>query len=114
MEGDKNRITQVSYNLLNNSIKFTEDGNISITTELNEKDNEVIISILDSEQGISTEIMPYLFKKFCSKSLNGTGLGLFISKNIVEAHGGRIWAKNNEDGNGSTFSFTLPLIFKNN
>src|SRR5919112_1842694 len=71
--------------------------------------NGVIISIKDNGQGIDSEIFPRLFTKFVSKSFQGTGLGLYISKNIIEAHGGKIWAKNNEDGKGATFSFSLPF-----
>jgi signal transduction histidine kinase len=72
-------------------------------------DEEVIISIKDNGPGIHPEILPRLFTKFASKSDIGTGLGLYISKNIVEAHGGRIWAQNNPDGKGAIFTFTLPL-----
>jgi signal transduction histidine kinase len=72
-------------------------------------DNVIVISIKDNGQGIDLGIFPRLFTKFASKSFQGTGLGLYISKNIVEAHGGRIWAKNNEDGKGATFSFSLPI-----
>jgi signal transduction histidine kinase len=71
--------------------------------------NELIISVKDSGEGIHPVIMPRLFTKFASKSFIGTGLGLFISKSIIEAHGGRIWAENNIDGKGATFAFTLPL-----
>jgi signal transduction histidine kinase len=70
----------------------------------------VIISVCDSGSGVDSEIMPRLFTKFSSKSFSGTGLGLYICKNIVEAHGGRIWAENNKDTKGATFSFTLPLV----
>jgi signal transduction histidine kinase len=73
------------------------------------KDSEIIISLKDTGQGIDPEILPKLFTKFATKSLSGTGLGLFISKSIIEAHGGRIWAKNNL-GKGATFSFSLPII----
>jgi signal transduction histidine kinase len=73
-----------------------------------------VITMKDTGSGIHEEILPKLFTKFATKSERGTGLGLFISKNIVEAHGGRIWAKNNEDGKGATFSFSLPLDTKNN
>ncbi|HEX6029173.1 MAG TPA: HAMP domain-containing sensor histidine kinase [Nitrososphaeraceae archaeon] len=59
--------------------------------------------------GINPELLPRLFSKFATKSFSGTGLGLFISKRIIEAHGGRIWAQNNHDGRGSTFSFSLPI-----
>lgn len=71
--------------------------------------SEAIVSISDSGQGIDPEVMCKLFEKFVSKSEKGTGLGLFISKNIVEAHGGKIWGENNKDGKGATFTFTLPL-----
>jgi two-component system sensor histidine kinase VicK len=70
------------------------------------------VSIRDTGIGIAPEIMPRLFTKFATKSESGTGLGLFISKSIVEAHGGRIWAENNSDGNGATISFGLPVMNK--
>ena len=72
-------------------------------------DGQLIVSVKDTDQGIDLEIMPRLFTKFTTKSQTGTGLGLFISKSIVEAHGGRIWAENNKDGKGATFTFRLPL-----
>jgi signal transduction histidine kinase len=102
---DKGRISQVIYNLLANSIKFTHEGYIRVSVE--RKSNKIIVSIADSGKGIDPEIIPRLFTKFSTKSEKGTGLGLFICKNIVEAHGGRIWAENNTHGKGSTFSFTL-------
>jgi signal transduction histidine kinase len=71
--------------------------------------NEVLVSIKDPGTGIDSEIYSRLFTKFVSKSVAGTGLGLFISKSIVEAHGGRMWAENNKYGNGATFYFSLPL-----
>jgi signal transduction histidine kinase len=71
--------------------------------------NELIITIRDTGQGIDPEILPNLFRKFATKSSSGTGLGLFISKSIIEAHGGRIWAENNSDGKGATFSFSVPI-----
>jgi signal transduction histidine kinase len=67
------------------------------------------VSIKDTGTGIDSDIMPHLFTKFVSKSPVGTGLGLFISKSIVQAHGGRIWAENNHDGKGATFRFSLPI-----
>lgn len=70
---------------------------------------EAIVTIKDTGTGIDPEIIPILFTKFASKSDKGTGLGLYICKNIVDAHGGKIWAKNNEDKKGATFSFSLPL-----
>ena len=107
VEADKGRITQVVSNLLNNAVKFTEEGVISVSAE--KKVDQVIVSIRDTGQGIASEISPRLFSKFTTKSETGTGLGLFISKSIVEAHGGKIWAENNSDGKGATFSFSIPL-----
>jgi len=108
---DKNRITQVIFNLLSNSLKFTENGTITIESYLEKdkaKDIEyVVVNIADSGQGIDPEILPRLFTKFVSKSFEGTGLGLFISKSIVHSHNGEIWAYNNP-GNGATFCFKIP------
>jgi signal transduction histidine kinase len=105
--GDKVRIFQVISNLLTNALKFTRDGDISIRAEQN--DGYAIVTVKDNGTGIDPEIMPRLFTRFASKSQTGTGLGLFISKSIVEAHGGKIWAENNKDGKGATFGFTLPI-----
>jgi signal transduction histidine kinase len=102
------RITQVISNLINNSLKFTKSGKISVTSE--KKDGDAIVSVKDTGTGIEPEIMPKLFSKFASKSYQGTGLGLFICKSIIEAHGGRIWAENNSDGKGARFAFSLPII----
>ena len=107
VKADKARITQVIANLLRNAISFTQGGLISITSDT--KNEQVIIRMRDTGSGISPEIYPKLFTKFATKSEKGTGLGLFISKSIIEAHGGRIWAENNMDDKGATFSFTLPL-----
>ena len=104
---DKDRILQVLSNLFGNAIKFTKEGKVAIMIE--KEDNQVIVKITDSGSGIDREILPKLFEKFVTKSEKGTGLGLFISKNIVEAHGGRIWAQNNSDGIGATFAFSLPI-----
>jgi signal transduction histidine kinase len=109
IEADRSRLIQVISNLLSNAIKFTkeEGGTITITTE--NIDSEVIVRIKDTGTGIDPEILPRLFSKFTSKSFEGTGLGLFIARNIVEAHAGKIWAENNADGKGATFSFSLQL-----
>ena len=107
IEADKGRISQVVSNILANAVKFTNEGIVKVATE--KKDNEIVISIKDTGAGIDSEILPRLFTKFATTSTTGTGLGLFISKSIVEAHGGRIWAKNNSDGKGATFYFSLPL-----
>jgi two-component system, OmpR family, sensor histidine kinase VicK len=106
---DKHRVNQVISNLLNNAIKFTEQGDITISTEKEEKyGKEVIVKVKDSGSGIDPDIMSRLFTKFATKSYAGTGLGLFISKIIVEAHGGRMWAENNP-GRGASFGFSLPI-----
>ena len=107
VEADKGRITQVIYNLLSNAVKFTEEGVIYAYAE--KKDDQVVISIKDTGKGIDPEILPRLFSKFVTKSDKGTGLGLFISKSIVQAHGGKIWAENNADNIGATFYFSLPV-----
>jgi signal transduction histidine kinase len=111
VEADKERLMQVISNLMNNAIKFTDEGMITVILKSKEDSNELIVSIKDTGSGIDPEITPRLFSKFATKSQagTGTGLGLFISQNIVEAHGGKIWAENNSDGRGSTFSFSLPL-----
>jgi two-component system, OmpR family, sensor histidine kinase VicK len=110
VQADKGRITQVIYNLLSNAIKFTNEGDtISIDIRKDEKEKFVIITVKDTGQGIDPEIFPRLFSKFATKSFEGTGLGLYISKSIVEAHGGRMWAENNKDGKGATFYFNVPL-----
>jgi len=107
IKADRGRLSQVITNLLSNAIKFTENGLISIDTS--ESDKEVIFSIRDTGSGIDPEIYPKLFSKFITKSDRGTGLGLFISKSIIESHGGRIWAENNQNGPGATFYFSLPV-----
>ena len=106
---DKVRVGRVISNLLNNAIKFTERGEITISaTEFNNNNGSGEVSIIDTGTGLSPTILPKLFSKFVSTDSGGTGLGLFVSRNIVEAHGGRIWAENNDDGKGATFSFVIP------
>ncbi|HJU95211.1 MAG TPA: sensor histidine kinase [Nitrososphaera sp.] len=107
VEADKMRISQVISNLLSNAVKFTKQGMVYISAD--NADGQVVISVKDTGPGIDPEIMPRLFTKFTSKSQTGTGLGLFISKSIIEAHGGRIWAQNNNDKKGATIAFRLPL-----
>ena len=107
VSGDKERINQVVSNLLSNALKFTDEGFIKIKME--NTNNSVMISVEDTGSGIHPEIFPRLFCKFATKSDKGTGLGLYISKNIIDAHGGRIWAQNNRSGIGATFFFSLPL-----
>jgi signal transduction histidine kinase len=109
VHADKDRIAQVLYNLLDNAIRFTKSGTITVSTRLC-SGNLVKVSVKDNGKGIDPEIHPKLFHKFATKSDRGVGLGLFISKSIVEAQGGSILGKNNKDGSGATFSFTLPLV----
>ena len=117
VEADRGRIMQVISNVLDNALKFTDEGQITISVyDSNDNDNkkEVIVKVVDTGSGIDNEIYPKIFSKFATKSHQGTGLGLFISKSIIEAHGGRIWAEKNNDRNvenkGATFIFTLPII----
>lgn len=107
---DNYRITQVISNIINNAIKFTDQGIITIIG--NADSAELTIKISDTGKGIDNEIINRLFDKFVSRSEQGTGLGLFISKNIIEAHGGRIMGFNNENGIGATFVIVLPLDLK--
>ena len=107
VKGDRERIQQVISNLINNALRFTKEGAIIVKTQV--IDGLAQIAVKDTGSGIDPEIMPRLFEKFATKSEKGTGLGLYISNNIVQAHGGKMWAENNADGKGATFAFTLPL-----
>ncbi len=119
---DRNNISRVISNLISNSFKFVPSHStiflrvipkeIFIGNEINKK--FIIISVKDRGIGIKDEIFPKLFTKFTTTSFQGIGLGLYISKKIVEAHKGKIWAENNKDGKGATFTFTLPLSRKQN
>ena len=131
IDADKGRIYQVIANLLNNAIKFTKEGTILVSVRMTQKkggnkeekkeegreygssssssSRHVIVSVKDSGAGIDPEILPILCTKFATKSDKGTGLGLYISKSIIQAHGGKIWAENNSDGKGATFTFSLPI-----
>jgi signal transduction histidine kinase len=108
VEADKGRLFEVMSNLLKNAINFTEEGAILVTLE--QKDDNAIVAVRDTGIGIDPEVLPKLFGKFATKSEQGTGLGLYLSKGIIEAHGGRIWGENNKDGKGATFTFRLPLV----
>ena len=120
VEADKERIVGVISNLLSNAIKFSKEGEIFVSTEMKDNNNNnnnnnnfhALVTVKDTGEGIDPEILPKIFSKFITKSFEGLGLGLYISKNIVEAHGGKIWAENNnKNGNhGAIFYFTLPLI----
>jgi signal transduction histidine kinase len=129
VNADKGRIYQVIANLLYNAIKFTKEGTILVSVKVTQKKGmnreeekeeegrdyssssprQVIVSVKDSGAGIDPGIMPRLFTKFATKSEKGTGLGLFISKSIIECHDGSIWGENNPKGKGAMFAFSLPL-----
>ena len=113
VRGDRFRITQVLFNLLDNAVKFTKSGVIIVSIKLDIK-NLMTVSVKDNGKGIDSQIQSKLFEKFTTMSDTGIGLGLFISKKIIEAHGGTISAKNNKDTRGATFSFTLPSITAKN
>jgi signal transduction histidine kinase len=136
VEADRRRLAQVISNLLNNAIKFTKEGTVTVTTSSSiikrkdaemdtgegeegggaAKEEEVVIAVKDTGTGIDPELMPRLFTKFATKSYQGTGLGLYISKSIIEAHGGKMWAENNNSDRkhkGATFYFTLPVANMN-
>jgi two-component system, OmpR family, sensor histidine kinase VicK len=125
VEADRQRMIQVISNLLDNALKFTQEGTVTVAT-IERKDEgdgtgggeaEVVLSIKDTGTGIDPELMPRLFTKFATKSYQGTGLGLFISRSIIEAHGGKMWAENNNNSDrkheGATFYFTLPVVDMN-
>ena len=119
---DEARLQQVINNLLSNAINFTQNGTIKITAyraqvdtkgEIDEPNREsTVVEIKDTGTGINSEMLPRLFDKFATRSMSGTGLGLYISKSIVDSHDGKIWAYNNKDGKGATFTFTLPVSKK--
>ena len=132
VDADKEKINQVICNLLSNAVKFTKRGTITISVAIQnveetlknttydknsisrdmtkEEKVQVIVSVKDTGTGIDPQIIPKLFSKFATKSFDGTGLGLFISKSLINAHGGKMWAKNNQDGKGATFAFSLPIL----
>ena len=114
VQADRGRLNQVISNLISNAIKFTKEGSIVVNAKKQENENKVIVSVKDTGIGIHPDVLPRLFQKFATKSYQGTGLGLYISKSIVEAHGGEMWAENNPDGKGkgAVFYFTLPMIDK--
>lgn len=109
VNADSERLAQVILNLLDNATKFTKNGDISIKLEERQDANYILTTITDTGPGIDNNVKPNLFNKFVTSSHRGTGLGLYICKNIIEAHGGRIWAENSNDKNGATFAFTIPI-----
>jgi signal transduction histidine kinase len=109
VNADKSRIAQVLSNLLSNANKFTKKGQIVISITKSNDKKEIELKVIDNGIGIHKDILPRLFDKFATKSdTGGTGIGLYISKEIVQAHGGKIWGKNNENGIGAEFGFTIP------
>ncbi len=116
IEADRDRLGQVIHNLLDNALKFTTQTQQMIFVIIDKKNEgkekeEVIVSVKDTGEGISNKILSKLFTKFAtSDPTSGTGLGLYICKNIIEAHGGSIWAENNSGEKGAIFSFTLPIV----
>ena len=118
VHADQGRITQVISNLLSNAVKFTEEGTIIVKMKREKGDDNanshelIVVSIQDTGKGIDPAVRNKLFEKFETKSEKGIGLGLYISRKIIEAHGGRIWAENNPNGKGATFSFSLPIVKK--
>jgi len=110
VEADRDKLVQIIRNLVNNAIKFNKNNHPIFVIIDKKKDNEVIVSVKDNGKGISNSILPKLFSIFATSDAScGTGLGLYICKSIVEAHGGQIWAENNSNGEGATFSFKLPI-----
>ncbi|HZD81574.1 MAG TPA: HAMP domain-containing sensor histidine kinase, partial [Nitrososphaeraceae archaeon] len=115
---DPNKIDQALFNLVDNAMKFTDDGKVivSVKKEIVASDKNsggniiIVVRVSDTGTGIDSSIKQRLFEKFASKAKgHGIGLGLYISKSIVEAHGGKMWGENNADGKGATFAFSLPL-----
>lgn len=106
-DADRGRLAQVISNLISNAIKFTTEGTITVTAE--RRDRNLIVRVKDTGTGIASDIIPRLFEKFVTTSEGGVGLGLFISKSIIGAHGGTIWADNNLGERGATFSFAIPI-----
>jgi signal transduction histidine kinase len=104
---DQNKITQALMNLIDNAMKFTTEGEVIIVVKVS--DIELFISVQDSGTGVDPEVKPRLFEKFVTKSTNGTGLGLYLCRRIIEAHGGRIWYDETHQDRGATFSFVLPI-----
>ena len=111
IEADRGRLNQVISNLISNAIKFTKEGSIVVNAKKEDKEkHKVVVNVKDTGIGIDPEVLPRLFQKFATKSYQGTGLGLYISKNIVEAHGGEMWAENNTGEKGAVFYFTLSTV----
>lgn len=108
IEADRDRISQVISNLINNAVKFTREGTITVSSSSEDNGDHLALKVMDTGAGIDPEIFPKLFNKFTTKSEKGTGLGLFIAKGIAEAHGGTLVARNNDD-KGATFTLRLPL-----
>ena len=113
ISGDEVRLGEVFQNLLNNSVKFTETGLIKVSGYVDKSNNEVLLRFSDTGKGIPKDVENHLFDKFVTKNSDsqkpGTGLGLFVSKGIIESHGGKIYANNNFLEKGATFTIILPI-----
>ncbi len=109
---DPERIQQVVINLVHNAVKFTPPGG-NITVSVEQREDEILVSVADNGVGISPDALPRLFERFYkadkARAGGGTGLGLAIAKHLVQAHGGRIWAESPGEGQGSTFTFAIPV-----
>jgi len=111
VECDRGKIGEVLFNLLDNAMKFIDEREGGIFVTARQSGPNVLVSIRDNGTGIDPSIKDKMFEKFTTRSEKGSGLGLFIARSIVEAHGGQIWAGNNSDGKGATFAFSLPVRF---
>ena len=113
ISGDEVRLGEVFQNLLNNSVKFTETGLIKVSGYVDKSNNEVLLRFSDTGKGIPKDVENHIFDKFVTKNSEsqkpGTGLGLFVSKGIIESHGGKIYANNNFLEKGATFTIILPI-----
>ena len=115
VNADIDKLKQVIENLIDNSIKYTPKGNIIVSLSKDINNRKVLFSVKDNGVGISNEVMPKLFSKFVradnanKQNIYGTGLGLFIAKEITTAHKGKIWAESDGDGKGSTFFLELDM-----
>jgi signal transduction histidine kinase len=109
VDGDRGRMGQVVSNLLSNAVKFTEAGSVTVSVQARSRENRVRVQVADTGTGIDPSLIPMLFSRFVAKSQSGTGLGLYISKSIIEEHGGRIWLERNRPGEGATFAFEIPI-----
>ena len=118
INADKNRIKFTIENVITNAVDIPNSNKIKILVETTRPSSSqngdknqcfVIVTIMDDGTGIDRMILPRLFSKFVADSRDGLGLGLYLAKNIIERHGGEMWAENNENGKGATIRFSLPI-----